>query len=134
MEKGKGKRGRPKGSKRKLSGQPIDDDIDESLVIDAYGIDSDIDNEIEEYEAKTNAKHAIVTDGKLTWARVCKHMHKVHNNLPHERHNIYIRVTDCEAMKIRIRLRRHVNKSRTALADKTKSTTSQMENHPDIKI
>ena len=88
-KKGKGKRGRPKGSKRKLSGQPIDDDIDESLVIDAYGIDSDIDNEIEEYEAKTNAKHAIVTDGKLTWARVCKHMHKVHNNLPHERHNIY---------------------------------------------
>ena len=87
--KAKGKRGRPRG-KRLLTGEDarIMDDLPD-LTIPAYGIDSEAEDAIEEYEAEVNAKYALTTDGKLTWARICKHMHAIHNLVPHERHNTY---------------------------------------------
>ena len=93
--KGKGKkpytgkkRGRKSASELLEQGVSVEDSLMD-IAIDAYGIDESADAEMEEHEAMFNAKHTLVTDGKLTWARVCKHMNNVYKTLPHERHALY---------------------------------------------
>ena len=44
---------------------------------------------LEEADARDVKDHTIITDGKHSFSRACRDLHKIHHNLPFEQHNLY---------------------------------------------
>ncbi|MBT5795931.1 MAG: hypothetical protein HOI09_00965 [Porticoccaceae bacterium] len=99
----KGAKTRPKGKGDRFKGignqpnqpdpkQPsIDEefDLDFEIQIEPPELNSEDRNTMERLEARQARKYTIRTDGRMAWGRICRNMHKVHKELPHELENHY---------------------------------------------
>ena len=63
--------------------------MDDELEIDAYGLNEQKDQELEEAEAKEVIKYRITTDGYQSYQRVCKIMNAHHKELQPELHSLF---------------------------------------------
>ena len=80
---------RPSGTKLHSQGSEwlsLDDDL---TVYPYLGMsDKDLAT-LEEADARDVKDHTIITDGKHSFSRACRDLHKIHHNLPFEQHNLY---------------------------------------------
>jgi len=92
-------RSRRQSSKTTRTGKRVDKERKQSLqpdlsscqepTVEAYGFNKEEEHELEQLEARLMRKHAIVTDGHVSWSQACKQMHSIYKQLPHEHHHIY---------------------------------------------
>ena len=66
--------------------------MDEELVVELdseVGLPPDQADLLEKHEAALMRKHSVVTDGRVSFERVCKIHHSLHHELPQEHHQTY---------------------------------------------
>ena len=62
---------------------------DDFVVEGNVSTDSNAEAELERLERNSMKSHDIITDGHMSWTRICKVVHKHQKQLPHELHNLY---------------------------------------------
>ena len=80
----KGRVGRKKGSKDTSAYDYLDE-----VQVEVYGLDPTADLQLEGMEARHMRKYTLTTDSRTSWSKICKHMHKLFHQLPHEHHKLY---------------------------------------------
>ena len=64
--------------------------MDDDLFINAYeGMSESELLTLENADAESVAEYTATTDGKTSFSRLARLMHKFHRQLPHEHHNLY---------------------------------------------